>query len=144
MVTALAVGLAHASGCTRPPEAPGYKMIAAAADLMEGVLEPSIPRLLEIGGTVATARGIEQILPTDDEEWNVLRHKAMSIAEVGNLLLLEPRAKDADWANNARAMTEAALEVARSIDARNPKAVFDAGGRLYDACTGCHAKYLAP
>jgi hypothetical protein len=137
---ALAVGCAEAP----EPEAPAYKTIAEVADLMEGILEPAMPRLLEIGGTLSTPRGVEKILPADDEEWMVLKHRAMAVAEVGNLLLLEPRARDAEWSNFAQSLTRSAVEMADALEARDPAMTFDAGGRLYDTCTGCHTKYLAP
>jgi hypothetical protein len=128
-------------------------MVATIADLMEGIVEPTAAKLFEIGGKQATAAGIETIVPADDEEWSIAVHNATAIAEVANILKsLEPRAKEGDgvdprvkepdFVKQSQAMYDAAMEIRKHAEEKNPPAVFDAGGRLYEACTNCHLKYL--
>jgi hypothetical protein len=131
------------AACAREPAQPPYKMVASVEDLMEGVVEPSSEKLFEIGGLQSSASGSQKIAPKDDEEWSQVKHSAMAVAEVGNILKsFEPRAREADWNKNAQDLIDSALAVSKGVDARNPDAVFEAGGHLYDACTACHMKYL--
>ena len=143
LILAATSGLLASPGCARQTQQPQYKMLASVEDLMEGVVEPSSKKLFEIGGLQSSATGSQKIAPKDDEEWSQVKHSAMAVAEVGNILKsFEPRAREADWNKNAQDLIDSALAVSRGVDARNPDAVFEAGGHLYDACTACHMKYL--
>jgi len=151
-VLSIAFGLLCCYACTGQPQ-PSFTMSATIEDLMEAIVEPSAATLFEIGGKLSTAAGVETIVPRDDEEWAQATHKAMAVAEVANMLKsLEPHAKEGDgvdtrvkepeFAKNAQAMFDAAMDVRKGTDAKNPEVVFEAGGRLYEACANCHAKYL--
>jgi hypothetical protein len=118
-------------------------MVATVAALMEGVVEPSSEKLFEVGGWATSAGKVEKIAPADDEEWAQVKHKAMAVAEVGNILKsFEPRANEAEWTKNAQRLVDTAMAVSKAAEAKNPEAVFEAGEHLYDTCTACHMKYL--
>jgi hypothetical protein len=148
----LAAALPLMSSCARE-QPPAFAMISTIEDLMEGIVEPSAAKLFEIGGQRATAAGVETIAPADEDEWAMVVHNATAVAEVANILkALDPHAKDgdgvdtrvreADFRRDVQAMFDAAMSVRRGAEARDPAMVFEAGGRLYDACTACHTKYL--
>jgi mono/diheme cytochrome c family protein len=69
---------------------------------------------------------------------------ASTVAEAGNALQLPGRARapEADWNRMAQDMTARALEARTAADARDKQAVFDTGGRLYETCIACHAKFV--
>ena len=70
---------------------------------------------------------------------------ALMLAETGNLLLMGSRMKDqAGWVTRTQAMMDAANEAAKAAAAKNTDAVFNAGGKIYQACTGCHLQYINP
>jgi len=41
-------------------------------------------------------------------------------------------------------MMDAANEAARAAAAKNTDGVFNAGTKIYQACTGCHLQYINP
>jgi hypothetical protein len=117
--------------------------VATTEDLMEGVIQPAASRVFEVGGWASSAGGVTKIVPADEEEWALIRHSAMALAEMGSYLkAFDSRAREPEWAEQAQAMVDRALVVSRAAEAMNAEAVFEAGGRLYEACTGCHVKYL--
>jgi len=70
---------------------------------------------------------------------------ALMLAETGNLLLMGSRMKDqTGWVTRTQAMMDAANEAAKAAAAKNTDAVFIAGGKIYQACTGCHLQYINP
>jgi hypothetical protein len=70
---------------------------------------------------------------------------ALMLAETGNLLLMGPRMKDqTGWVTRTQAMMDAASEAARAADAHDTDALFNAGTRIFLACTGCHLQYINP
>ena len=71
------------------------------------------------------------------------------MAEGGNLLLLPDRVRsladgDRDWSLYAKDLTDRALALKASTEARDKDRMFDDGGRLYEACVACHEKYYVP
>lgn len=80
--------------------------------------------------------------PDTEQGWAAARNSAVVLAESGNLLLLEGRAKDSGiWAETSRALTEsgkAALEAALERDA---EAIAEIGGQIIEACETCHEKH---
>jgi cytochrome c556 len=86
--------------------------------------------------------GTEEIQPKTDEQWAAVRSSAATIAEAANLLMLEGRARDnKDWMMAVRQLIDTAEKAMKAAEARNPAAVFDAGGEMYEACRGCHRRY---
>ena len=61
------------------------------------------------------------------------------------LLLMGSRRKDeAGWVTRTQAMMDAANEAAKAAEAKNTEAIFKAGGKIYQACLGCHLQYINP
>jgi hypothetical protein len=141
LILPAALGLVVLSGCARPQ--PEFRMVATVEDLMEGFVEPTAAKLFEIGGWVSSSGKVEKIAPKDAEEWAAVKHRAMAVAEIGNVLkAFEPRAKEAEWTRHAQNLVDSAMAMSKAAETRNADAVFEAGGHLYDACTACHMKYL--
>jgi hypothetical protein len=81
--------------------------------------------------------------PQTDDDWKLIEANALMLAETGNLLLMGSRMKDQiGWVTRTQAMMDAATEAAQAAAAKNTDAVFKAGAKIYDACTGCHQQYI--
>lgn len=131
--------LVFAAGCTKPPP---FRQVATVKQLMESTIHPSAEVIFDSVGSIISINGIEDFAPKNDEEWANVRRGAVTLAEAGNLLMLGDRPKDRDiWFRNARGLTDAALAAIKAVDARNPEALFDAGGLVYQACQRCHNYY---
>jgi hypothetical protein len=112
---------------------------------MEEVFEPAADRYWTSVGSTTDRDGTREYAPKTDAEWIAVRDAATTVAEAGNLLLIEARAAGrADWVRFAQEMIRAASIARDAAAARDTKRVFDAGAELYDRCTDCHARYLAP
>lgn len=106
------------------------------------MLEPAAETYWDAVGTIIDSTGTQEIAPRTAEEWAEVWRAALVVAESGNLLMLEGRARDRDqWTRLAQAMVDAGSRAASAALTRDPAKVFDAGGELYETCTACHAAY---
>ena len=130
-------------GCGRGPTAPPFKAVVDNKTLMNSVIEKHANVVWESVGLVDTAQGTEELRPHTDAEWTNIREAAVTITEAGNLLMLVPRAQDADeWMRKAGDLITQGERMVGAIDRRNPQEVFDVGADLYEACVNCHRKYM--
>ena len=122
-----------------------YRPVATVKQIMEGIIDPAADVVWGSVGTIITVAGVEEIAPKNDAQWERVEHSALTIAETANLLLIGPRAKDqSDWVEMAQALTHAALAAMKAAEARDPEALFSAGGTLYETCRQCHERYPPP
>lgn len=125
-----------------PPAAPPFHTILDLRQFMLLVIDPAADLVWDSVKTVMSKKGTEEISPKTDEQWNTVRTGAATMAEAANLLMLEGRAKDKqEWMAAARRLTDTAEKALKAADAKDPAAVFDAGGEIYEACRGCHQRY---
>jgi hypothetical protein len=135
------------TGCGEPPKpaapaAPPLQPVLSMKQLMEWVIDPAADAVWEPVKTIITEQGTKEIAPQTDEQWEAVRHGAATLHESAHLLTLEGRARDrGEWTKAARGLMEAADEALKAVEARNAQAVFDAGGRIYNACSNCHRRY---
>jgi hypothetical protein len=116
--------------------------VADVKQVMTAILEPAAEVYWDASGTIIDTTGVHELAPANDEEWAAVWRAALMIAESGNLLMLEGRARDKDrWMTLSRAMVSVGKEAAAAALARDPAAVLEVGGRVYEACTACHAAY---
>ncbi|HTE41788.1 MAG TPA: hypothetical protein VK629_13235 [Steroidobacteraceae bacterium] len=131
---------------SNPPAAtsgPPFDTTATVAHLMSWIMDPQADVVWAVGGYVITKDGEVQSVPKNDDEWNAIRNAAATVAESGNLLMLQGRARDnGDWMAMARKMTEEANRCVQAAEAKDLDALFTAGGDMYIACTACHTKYV--
>lgn len=124
------------------PGAPPLQPVLSMKQLMEWVIDPAADAVWESVKTVITEQGTKETAPQTDEQWEAVRHGAATLHESAHLLTLQGRARDrGEWTKAARGLMEAADEALRAVAAKNPQAVFDAGGRIYNACAACHRRY---
>ena len=140
MLTAAALAASACSNGNR--QLPPFKPIVDTGALMESFIEPSADVIWLSVGTIVSAAGEEHIRPKTEEEWTKVKNAAVAVSEAGNLLMMEPRARDADeWMRLSKAMVDSGAEAIKAAEAKDPDAVFEAGAQIYAVCSNCHAKY---
>jgi hypothetical protein len=175
------------SGCSKPQaDAPaaaaapvmggtlpaGLTYEASILDLMAEVVDPNADELWEAVAVISTRTGVEQHQPRTDDEWKLVRRKALLLVESANLLvtqgrpvahpgqkLLEPGGEGDYTPEQAQAeidkdrgsfvgfaggMQNSARQLLAAIDKRDVDAYLEAGGALDEACEGCHRKFWYP
>ena len=140
---ALAAAALAASACSNGnSQLPPFKPIVDTGSLMESFIEPSADVIWLSVGTIVSAAGEEHIRPQTEEEWTKVKNAAVAVSEAGNLLMMEPRARDADeWMRLSKAMVDTGAEAIKAAEAKDPDAMFEAGAQIYAVCSNCHAKY---
>ena len=81
--------------------------VADVKQVMSVILEPAADTYWDAVGTVSDTTGTTEIAPRNVEEWAEVWRAALVVAESGNLLMMEGRARDRDqWMRLARQMVE--------------------------------------
>jgi len=152
---ALTAGLVFAAGivCSQtpppppvvapaPPPPPGMLPVKL---VMKHIVNPAAELYWKAGGEVDTAEGETKRAPgpEDDARWNAAVDAAAQLEEAGNLLAMPGRARDNDkWMKFAKDLNLAGAQAMKAAEARDSKAVDDAGSALYNACFECHGRYI--
>ncbi|MGA0605291.1 hypothetical protein ACO2Q0_04755 [Phenylobacterium sp. VNQ135] len=131
------------ASCQKKAEEPQYSGLDMQ-ELMVHVVDPAAFAFWRGSGFELTEEGERDLAPTTDEGWKVVEDGAATVAEAGNLLMLPGRGREPadEWNKYAKLLTERALEAKAAAEAKDKKAVFDTGGRLYEVCVACHEKYV--
>lgn len=132
-----------AFGCAQDGDSgPPFKPVASVHDLMHDVIYPHAEVMWDSVGTIIDVEGEHEIRPANEQEWERVMQSALTVAEAGNLLMLEGRAKDTgEWMRHASALIDAATLAVEAANNRDADAVFDIGGEVYYACNNCHERY---
>ncbi|MBI4473709.1 MAG: hypothetical protein HY646_13665 [Acidobacteria bacterium] len=164
------VVLFFAGGCASPPPEQEYRPTATVRELMKAMIDPSADGVWDSVQTVIDESGVHEKAPQTDEDWAGVRRHVVTLMEASNLLLvpgrhiaapdekadnpeymLQPEEIEAlvretrdDWVKLTHGLHDAAVVALKSVEAKNPQALFDAGGGLFQACEHCHAKYWYP
>ncbi len=134
------------SALTPPPgpAAPPFNTAMNVKELMVWIVDPSVDVIWDSVGTIYTEAGTKELAPRTDEQWDAVRNSAAIVAESGNLLMMDGRARDrGPWTSFARALTDAANGARKAAEAKNIEALFAAGEDLYNVCSSCHRRYAS-
>jgi redox-regulated HSP33 family molecular chaperone len=155
-------------GCQKaeaPPASPppAFKLTASIQELMVSMIDPSADAIWESVSMVSTEKGTQINQPKNDEEWLALRHRAVTLLESSNLLMMQGRrvaqqgskiegegTPDSLSPAQIQTLIEgdrsafATLAVLKAIDAKDAQALLDTGGVIDAACEGCHKKFWYP
>ena len=161
------------AACNRaqPPSPPSsLQPEATIKDIMDSMVDPSADVLWESVATIVSAAGTDERQPRTDDDWKNVHRHAVILVEATNLLKMEGRhvAKPKEKSENpgielepeqmeqlikddrqafikfAQGLHDAALPALRATEARDPKALLDAGEAIDSACENCHLKYWYP
>jgi cytochrome c553 len=87
---------------------------------------------------------VERAAPQNDRDWGALRATALTLAESGNLLMMDRRARDqGDWIKDAKMLVDAGAAAYKAAQAKNLDAIVALNNQLYTACVTCHEQYRA-
>ncbi|HTD42960.1 MAG TPA: hypothetical protein VK687_02215 [Bryobacteraceae bacterium] len=121
-LAALAVGQAPSS----------FQPVGNMSQLMIDMIYPSSDAIFYV----------ERAPPTNDREWGALRATALTLAESGNLLMMDKRARDqGDWIKDARLLVDVGAAAYKAAQAKNLGAIVALNEQLYTACVTCHEQY---
>ncbi len=127
-------------GCA--PEPPPFDEVADVRQLMLSVVDPAADVYWGSVATIMTMEGTEEIAPKNSAEWAAVQNAAMVIAESGNLLMTPGRVReDPKWTELSQALISSGRVALAAAKARDPEAVFEAGGEVYLVCSECHATF---
>jgi hypothetical protein len=167
----IAICVVISNGCSTARQTePQLSAPATIKDIMDSMVEPSADFIFDSVAEIADEHGISQKAPQTDEEWKEVRRRAVQLLEAPNLLTMPGRkvARPGERSENpevelqpqqiqtildrdptlfrtrARALQDAALAALQAIDAKDPKALFNAATTLDKACESCHLQYWYP
>lgn len=155
-VAVLGFVVAGLAGCTGEPQATAqapdqaaaaqpatpYKPVATNRELMESLIAHAAEEYWGSVRIVVDAEGEHEHFPETDEDWEEVWAAGLSLAEAGNLLMMPPRAVDAEWVRISGKLVDVGVEAAAAALARDPDKVLEAGERVYNVCVECHQRYV--
>lgn len=113
---------------------PPIESFATTRQVMLGLTIPASDVLFQAGSAA----------PADDAGWEKVQANAAMLAESANLLLTAPRVIDStEWKGFAQSLLTTSKAALAAAQARNVYEVLEAGNQIYEACDGCHKKYMA-
>lgn len=122
--------------------APAVRPIATTRQIMNGIVSPTSNAIFQAVQTNVTDKGVEEIFPRTDEEWTSLGAQAASLAEAGNLLMMDGRAVDrGDWMKMSQAMIDAAKQTMKAVGEKKPDDILASGESVNISCDTCHQRY---
>ena len=155
-----------------PAAGPVMNPVVSVKELMRFDIDPASDFIFDAVQYDATTKGVSDIYPKTDEDWEKVKIGAVSLAE--NIYLLKikrPWAPKGDvnnstgpnppelspdqiqakydkdpvvWDAKIEALRNAALEVMAVADNRDVKALFEASADIDNACEACHLEYWYP
>lgn len=121
---------------------PETQPVATVKQIMIGITNPAAFVIYEAVGTKSTAKGIEEIAPQTDEDWQKVASAGAAVVESGNLMLTGSRAIDkGDWVKMTRDMMDQGQKAMKAAAAKSKDGIVEAGGDLNTTCDNCHARY---
>lgn len=140
-----AAAIAAAAACSPKEKEDRYDTDLHMKEVMGHVVDPAAWQFWNFTGWVDDATGTHSRIPTTEEGWLAAETGAVTVAEASNLLRLPGRSDpDPDWDKFANQLYDASMEARQAVIDRNEQAMFDTGGKMYEACVACHAKFLLP
>ncbi|MBV9771370.1 MAG: cytochrome c [Bryobacterales bacterium] len=80
--------------------------------------------------------------PKNQKEWNDLRGQALMLAESGNLLMMDGRARDqGNWIKDSKMMIDAGAAAFKAAQAKDLDGIKALNDSLTAACVTCHQQY---
>ena len=85
----------------------------------------------------------EEFEPETDEEWAELAEAARKLQTLAAELQTEGYAEDRgeDWLVFAKGLDEVSKRAEQAALSKDPDAVFEVGGTVYNVCSACHQMY---
>ena len=119
-------------------------VLLSVKDVMRHIVNPAAETYWTHSGEVDDEKGASDRIPTSQAEWTINIDAAAQIAEAGNLLLMDGRARDPNgpWMKYAVALNAAGVAGMAAATAHDHDKTNAAGNDMYDACFQCHGRYI--
>jgi hypothetical protein len=125
-----------------PPTAP-VRTLLSVREVMRHIVNPAAETYWAHTGVIDDEKGSNDRTPTTQAGWDLTVNAAAQVAEAGNLLMMDGRARDpGPWMKYAQALNAAGIAGMAAASAKDHDKTFEVGGDIYDACFNCHAKYI--
>ncbi|HLW76731.1 MAG TPA: hypothetical protein VKS01_07085 [Bryobacteraceae bacterium] len=109
-----------------------YQPVGTMTQLMVDIIYPQSDGLFYI----------ERNPPKNDHDWGIIRGYALTVAESGNLLMMDGRARDqGEWIKDSKLMIDAAAAAYKAAQNKDMQGILDLSERLSNSCIACHLKY---
>jgi hypothetical protein len=151
-------------------EAPQFSTDISIDEIMEAIVMPTADAIWKAVQVDLTAAGEVKTAPSSEEAWLALRHQAVTLASVTNLLMIpnlkiakDPNSKKhgegelppveigklhkaqmAAFAGHAKALHATAMKAIAAIDKRDLDGISDVGGEMDAVCEACHTQFWYP
>src|SRR5579862_1031283 len=80
--------------------------------------------------------------PKTQRDWNTLRAQALMLAESGNLLMIEGRARDQEnWIKDSQLMADLGAKAYKAAQAKDLDGIRALNDSLSDVCIQCYQQY---
>ena len=121
---------------------PPFDNTISVKDLMANLVDPTADGIWEPVGTIYTKEGVFEKAPANDDEWNAVKAKAITLVEIGNLLMLPGRSAGNDeWIKLAQDLIKQSQRVIKAAEAHDKEGVFNTGADVYESCVNCHKRF---
>lgn len=121
---------------------PPFDTTISVKDLMANVIDPTADGVWEVVGTVYTKEGAFEKAPATDDEWNDVKAKAITLVEVGNLLMLPARSGGSDeWVKRAQELIAQSKRAITAAEKHDKEGLFNTGADIYETCVNCHKQF---
>lgn len=121
---------------------PPFDTTTSMKDLMANLVDPTADGVWEQFGTIDTKDGSFEKAPATDDDWNEVKAKAMTLVEVGNLLMLPARSGGNDeWVRKAQALITQSQRAIKAAADHDKEASFNIGADIYETCVSCHKQF---
>lgn len=121
--------LAQAPTSEAPPK---FQLVGNMSQLMIDIVYPTSDALFYV----------DRDPPKNQHDWNVLRGQALMLAESGNLLMLDGRARDQnDWIKYSKTMIDLGRTAFKAAQAKDLDGIHALNDPLNDVCVNCHLEY---
>jgi hypothetical protein len=155
------------------PKTTALVPVGTVKDVMKGIVDPTSKVIWDSVGTESGKNGLVDKAPKTDDEWAVVQHNALNLAEAANLLKIpgrkmslpeEANAKStpdapeltpaqieekvnkdrAAWDQKADALQQTAAKALAAAKKHDKDGILNVGEEIDNACENCHKVYWYP
>jgi hypothetical protein len=131
----IAVAVLSATAATaQPPAVPSttFQPVGSMRQLMIDIIYPVSDAIFYV----------DREPPKNAQDWTVLRTQALMLAESGNLLMMEGRARDQkNWIMESKMLVDIGGKAYKAAQAKNVDDIRALNDSLNAACVVCHYQY---
>ncbi len=135
-ITISSVGLLWIAGAAlaqAPAHAPtNFQLVGTMSQLMIDIIYPTSDAIFYV----------DREPPKTQQDWTTLRSQALTLAESGNLLMMDGRARDqGNWIKESKMLVDIGTAAYKAAQAKNIDGIRALNDSLNAACVTCHYQY---